>query len=358
MKNIMGVRGFLLFVMGIMFSIDGCKETSQPLTTLSNTENTNPNVSQSEQRDYSRLQSVASDFAKVLAYDLNKDASHRKEVFSKIADQFDGTTEMLVQHLSDKTISELESLSQSLAKKDLSYREIKVSEIVAEIPDFSILMPKMMKGWTDKKIEASGGIVVAYFPFGQRSRDVKELTGFDKIGNKSRITRENSKGTPFLVISVTPRVNNSGNLRIDVETSSNKMSHQGENPKYFPVCQDENWKNIDLVDLNGVEKGNIIRDRNRKPVKSSSDNFLNKLKRQSALYSSASGGEQEQTRYYGWYADYLKIDGAYDPWYESDIEVYFYISNNGGYWWANSYYFSFPDGAGDEHWIDHRLLYS
>lgn len=308
-----------------------------------------PSTSNDGSPNATQLRKSAADLAKVLAVDLNTNESHRKEVFSKMANRFDGDRDMLLSHLADASIAEVQQLAKSsslkskLAKGGASYQEVDMQSLTMKYPKLQIMMP-FLEQWTDAKIEQAGGLIVAYYPFGEDDRKVKEITGYDKNGNEVKITKETAPKIPYVILNLNERTNEMGYLQWDTK----EQSLQGVDPKYFPVSQRGDWQTVKLTELQTKKLPVEIKFSNspekfstspEKPINllekysnSSGKIFFKTLKSESALASYSEGGDPPPITYYTWVADYLKIDNNYDSWLESDIEPYIWVWSNNGPW--------------------------
>ena len=112
-----------------------------------------PSTSNTISSGYAELRNSAANLAKVLAVDLNTNESLRKEVFSKMANRFDGDRDMLVTHLTDASIAEVQQLAKSsslkskLAKGGITYQEVDMQSLTMKNPKLHIMMPFLEHGF-------------------------------------------------------------------------------------------------------------------------------------------------------------------------------------------------------------------
>lgn len=271
----------LLTLAGLIFAVmvlfNACAEDPAILPSSVSTESEKP-------IDVAPLLSDVPNLAKALAFDLNNNEIHRREVFSKMANRFDGDKNMLLTHLSNEVTTEVQqtikssTLKSKLAKGGVSYREVDVVSIAAKYPKLQLMMPFLEK-WSDEKITAAGGLVVAYYPFGMDDRKVKEITGYNKNGLEVKITRETAPNIPYVLINMNERTDDMGYLKADPK----KQSQQGGNPKYFEVSTRADWKQVGLTELQTVK---AVMQRSA----TSSESFFKKVKVGAGFATTSEGG--------------------------------------------------------------------
>ena len=200
--------------------------------------------------DYLDLQIKGKNIAKALAIDLNSNEEHRKEVFTRIANKFDGDYNILVSHLSDETIKEIEQRIKTTANKksglNISSSDNYIKQIVREEPKLQLMMP-YAESWTDEKIEQADGLIVAYYPFGVDDKKVKEITGYDKNGNEIKITKQTAARIPYIILTINERTDDDGYLK----TSGKKQkSIYGIDPKEIAMDnKTTDWKRTSINSL-------------------------------------------------------------------------------------------------------------
>ncbi len=204
-------------------------------------------------------QTQAKNVAKALAFDLNRNIEHRKEVLGRIANEFDGDFEMLLSHLSPESIKEIQAASAPmLLEKSSSEQKISsafIEHASTKYPLLQLLMP-YAKLWNDDAIQQSGGLIVAYYPFGLGYKKVQYVTGYDKDGKEIRITRETAKSIPYILVTMNERVDDQGFLKLRKRVltktglvEEKRKSIYGINPKDIPFNQDNTWRSTAIPSL-------------------------------------------------------------------------------------------------------------
>ena len=202
--------------------------------------------------DYLDLQIKAKEIAKILALDLNSNEEHRKEVFTRIANKFDGDYNILVSHLSDETIKEIEQKIKTTAYKkqgiNILSSENYIKQIVREEPKLQLMMP-FAKNWSDEKIEQLGGLVVAYYPFGVDDKKVKEIIGYDRNGNEIKITKQSAPTIPYIILTINERTDEEGYLKNKIRGEKQKSIY-GIDPKEIAMDnKTTDWKRTSINSL-------------------------------------------------------------------------------------------------------------
>ncbi|MBI5464067.1 MAG: hypothetical protein HY966_03825, partial [Ignavibacteriales bacterium] len=208
-----------------------------------------------------KMQETAAGLAQAFARDFNSTPEHRKELFSKIANKFDGDFDMLVDHFKDATLDEIQtSIKSNGLGKTSGNCQVNVREAIQTIPKLQLMVP-YAKNWTDRKIQDAGGLIVAYYPFGVPESKIKEIVGFDKNGQRVVINERSAPTIPYVILSQNERTDNEGFLRLQLVSTgfgaipaakTASLSH--ENPKLAKVSELENWQDVNLG-LLGEEKG-------------------------------------------------------------------------------------------------------
>ena len=207
--------------------------------------------------DYLDLQIKGKNIAKALAIDLNSNEEHRKEVFTRIANKFDGDYNILVSHLSDETIKEIEQRIKTTANKksglNISSSDNYIKQALREEPKLQLMMP-FAEGWTDEKINQfhqggqAVGLIVAYYPFGVDDKKVKEIIGYDRNGNEIKITKQSAPTIPYIILTINERTDEDGYLKFNQEKK--QKSIYGIDPKEIAINNNQtDWKRTTINSL-------------------------------------------------------------------------------------------------------------
>ena len=273
-------------------------------------------------QQYAHMRSLAANLAKVLAIDLNKNEEHRKELFSKMANKFDGDFDILFASLYESTLQEVQEFSTQIPQ---NINRVSLQQLERSMPKLELMMP-YMKRWTDNQISEAGGLIVAYYPFGADDRNLKEIKGFDKEGKEVNIKPESAASIPYILLRTNERTDENGflkqklfepNLKVGIQS----LSIHGINPKFYDVTKKGNWKEINLSLLG--EHQNLI------------------TLIPNVCYEDCGGGGGGGGTSYSLRAHYLMVDDLTEFWTEGDIEVYFkYLNSNG---WVSTQVVNMPN---------------
>ncbi len=217
------------------FFFIGCKKDGpiEPPTSAENLQHSQSTSLSKNSYNYLQARNSAATLAKKLAHELNADENLRKEVFSKIAYKFDGDKDILFSHLNNSTLAKLQLHAE-------------VRNAVTNVPKLQIMMPFMEK-WTDNSITNYGGLIVAYYPFGTKDKDITQLVGYDKNGNEVIITRETAPTIPYIIVRNNERTDDDGYLNTVGKNGQKLKSIHNINPKDYEVTNDVNWKTKELT---------------------------------------------------------------------------------------------------------------
>ena len=152
-------------------------------------------------------------YAKILSSSLGN-PELRKAIKTEALLKFDGDNDILVSKLHSMTLASsnrnIESIirSSAVTTKSNGYLGSITDAIHEQFPNLQVAVPVHCDEWDTENYTP----LVAYLPFDYNEDEATHIKAFDQQGNEYLLSTEEEPNVPVIVVSISERVDENGNL--------------------------------------------------------------------------------------------------------------------------------------------------